>query len=60
MDAPRKPEDPTEIGRHEVTHIPPMPWCLACRQGKVRDASHFRSPAVHDAAQIQVVFCFSS
>ena len=58
MDAPRKPEDPMEIERHEVTRIPPMPWCLACRLGKGRDASHFRIPAVQEAAQIQVDFCF--
>ena len=58
LDAPRKPEDPMELERHEVTHIPPMPWCLACRLGKGRDASHFRSPAVREAAQIQVDFCF--
>ena len=57
-DAPSKPEDPVEIGRHEVTHIPPMLWCLACRLGKGRDASHFRSPAVRETAQIQVDFCF--
>ena len=43
LDAPSKPKDPMEIERHEVTHIPPMPWCLACRLGKGRDASHFRS-----------------
>ena len=42
----------------EVTHIPPMPWCLACRLGNGRDASHFRSPAVREAAQIQIDFCF--
>ena len=58
LDAPRKPEDPMEIERHEVTHIPPMPWCLACRMGKGRDASLFRSPAEREAAQIQVDFCF--
>ena len=58
LDAPSKPEDPMEIERHEVTHIPPMPWCLACRLGKGRDASHFRSPAVREAAQIQIDFCF--
>ena len=58
LDAPSKPEDPMEIERHEVTHIPPMPWCLACRLGKGRDASHFLSPAVREAAQIQVDFCF--
>ena len=58
MDAPSKFEDPMEIERHEVTHIPPMPWCFACRLGKGRDASHFRSPAVREAAQIQVNFCF--
>ena len=52
LDAPSKPEDPMEIERHEVTHIPPMPWCLACRLGKGRDASHFR--AVREAAQIQI------
>ena len=46
LDAPSKPEDPMEIERHEATHIPPMPRCLACRLGKGRDASHFRSPAV--------------
>ena len=34
--APSKPDDPMEIDRHEVTHIPPMPWCLACRLGKVQ------------------------
>ena len=58
LDAPSKPEDPMEIERHEVTHIPPMPWCLACRLGKGRDASHFRSPGVPEAAQIQIDFCF--
>ena len=58
LDAPSKPEDPMEIERHEVTRIPPMPWCLACRLGKGRDASHFRSPAVREAAQIQIDFCF--
>ena len=58
LDAPRKPEDPMEIERHEVTHIPPMPWCLACRLGNGRDASHLRSLAVPEAAQIQVDFCF--
>ena len=47
-----------EIERHEVTHIPPMPWCLACRLGNGRDASHFRSLAVREAAQIQIDFCF--
>ena len=57
-DAPSKPEDPMEIERHEVTHIPPLPWCLACRLGKGRDASHFHSPAVREAGQIQVDFCF--
>ena len=57
-DAPSKPEDPMEIERHEVTHIPPIPWCLACRLGKGRDASHFRSRAVREAAQIQIGFCF--
>ena len=56
LDAPSKPEDPMEIERHEV--IPPMPWCLACRLGKGRDASHFRNPAVQEAAQIQIDFCF--
>ena len=35
-----------------------MPRCLACRLGKGRDASHFRSPAVREAAQIQIDFCF--
>ena len=35
-----------------------MPWCLACRLGKGRDAFHFRSPAVREAAQIQIDFCF--
>ena len=58
LDAPSKPEDPMEIERHEVTHIPPMPLCLACRLGKGRDASQFRSPAVREAAQIQIDFCF--
>ena len=58
LDAPSKPDDPLEIERHEVTHIPPMPWCLACRLGKGRDASHFQSPAVREAAQIQIDFCF--
>ena len=58
LDAPSKPEDPMEIERHEVTRIPPMPWCLACRLGKGRDASHFRSPAEREAAQIQIDFCF--
>ena len=47
-----------EIERHEVTHIPPMPWCLVCRLGKGLDASHFRSPPMREAAQIQVDFCF--
>ena len=37
LDAPSKPEDRVEIERHEVTHIPPMPWCLALRFGKGRD-----------------------
>ena len=27
-----------EIARHEVTHIPPMPWCLASRLAKGRDS----------------------
>ena len=39
LDAPSKPEDPMEIERREVAHMPPMPWCLACRFGNVRDAS---------------------
>ena len=60
LDAPSKPEDPMEIERHEVTQKTPMPWCLACRLGKGRDASHFRSSAVREAAQIQVDFCFLS
>ena len=58
LDGPSKPEDPMEIERHDVTHIPPMTWCLACRLGKGRDASHFRSPAVREAAQIQIDSCF--
>ena len=33
-DAPSKPEDPMEIERHEVTHIPPMPWCLRVSFGQ--------------------------
>ena len=49
LDAPSKLEDPVEIERHEVTHIPPVPWCLACR--------FFRSPTVREAAQIQIDFC---
>ena len=55
LDAPSKPEDPMEIERHEVTHIPPMPWCLACRLGKGRDASHFRSPAVRKSTSVSSV-----
>ena len=39
LDAPSKPEDPMEIERHKVAHILPMPWCLPCRLGNVRDAS---------------------
>ena len=58
LDGPSKPEDPMDIERHDVTHIPPMPWCLACRLGKGRDASHFRSPAVREAAQIEIDSCF--
>ena len=42
LDAPSKPEDPMVIERHDVTHIPPMPWCLACRLGKGREAAQIQ------------------
>ena len=44
LDVPSEPEDEMDIERHEVV--------------KGRDASHFCSPAVREAAQIQVDFCF--
>ena len=44
LDAPSKPEDPMDVERHDVTHIPPMPWCLACRLGKGRDARSSSDP----------------
>ena len=40
--APARPGDPTaeERERHELTHMPPAPWCEACISGRGRDACH--------------------
>ena len=57
-DAPVAPEDPAEIERHEATHIPPAPLCLACRLGKGREAAHARAIVPREAAQVQIDFSF--
>ena len=54
---PAMPIDPVEIERHEVTHLPSAPWCVACRLSKGNDA--VRPSAVKkEASRIQVDYCF--
>ena len=31
-----------EVESHELNHIPPKPWCLACQRGKANDMGHAR------------------
>ena len=40
--SPPQPGVPTpeEVARHELTHLPAMPWCEACIRGRGRDAPH--------------------
>ena len=53
LNAPSKPEDPMEIERHDRCRgASRVAW------ERVENASHFRSPAVREAAQIQIDFCF--
>ena len=55
--APARPMGPLEIERHEVTHLPPAPWCVACRLSKGNDAVHPVAVKM-EASRIQVDYCF--
>ena len=34
-----------ERARHNLTHLPPRPWCRYCAEGKSNDAAHSRGGA---------------
>ena len=57
-DAPSKPEDRWKLSVMKSRTFRQCHGAFACRLGKGRDASHFRSPAVREAAQIQIDICF--
>jgi len=39
----RGPEEPSqeEVERHNLTHLPAMPWCETCQKCKGNDAAHY-------------------
>ena len=45
------PEKPTQRQRdnHELTHLPPVPWCQACVSGKDADDPHRRRQDAKDS-----------
>ncbi len=45
------PETPTQRQRdiHELTHLPPVPWCPACVSGKAADDPHRRRRDAKDS-----------
>ena len=51
MKAQPIPETPTLRHRdiHELTHLPPVPWCLACVSGKAADDLHRRRQDARDS-----------
>ena len=49
---PSRPDEKT-ISLHEVTHLPPADWCLACQACKARGQYHKRVPV--DEMRVPVV-----
>ena len=56
------PDDPREITRHNLTHLPYQPWCSACVKGKGRPDAHPRDDQNRTRSEHSTVsfdFCFT-
>ena len=49
----------TEIGRHNITHMPFRAWCSACVAGRARDRPHHHGSAPETKGVPEIVFDYA-
>ena len=59
--APKGPDEPTaeQRAQHELTHLPPEPWCEHCIKGRALDVGHKLVPLDHRAQNPRVEIDYS-
>jgi len=55
--APPTAPTPAQVRQHELTHLPPMPWCRSCMSGKIKDDPHRRREEL-SIATLYLDYCF--